>query len=122
MSINALPFANARGGALPQPFTRRQMLQRLCTGFGMVGLAGLLGPESVCGAATGLPHFAPRAKRAVFLFMNGGPSHVDTFDPKPALKRFEGEQPGGICTRKPKELAFCHRPWNLAGGVNAALK
>src|SRR5690606_28240813 len=37
------------------------------------------------------PHFPARAKRLIFLFMNGGPSHVDTFDPKPALKDHEGE-------------------------------
>jgi len=65
------------------------MLQRMCAGFGMVGLAGLLGPESLLAFADDrAPHFAPRAKRVIFLFLNGGPSHVDTFDPKPALMTY----------------------------------
>jgi hypothetical protein len=38
-------------------------------------------------------HFPARAKRVIFLFMNGGPSHVDTFDPKPALLRYAGQSP-----------------------------
>src|SRR5712672_2147119 len=78
--------------------TRRQALQRMCAGFGMVGLAALAGSRSALassGAAHRLPHFPPRAKRMVFLFLNGGPSHVDTFDPKPALAKFEGQQPSG---------------------------
>ncbi len=43
------------------------------------------------GMATGIPHFAPRARRVIFLFMHGGPSHVDTFDHKPALERDSGK-------------------------------
>src|SRR6266513_3082989 len=73
-------------------FTRRQMLHRMCAGFGMLGLASLLGPPSAFAAsALPAPHFRPRAKRVIFLFMNGGPSHVDTFDPKPALTRHDGK-------------------------------
>jgi hypothetical protein len=63
-------------------------------GFGMLGLAGalqsagLLAPAAAAEQAAGRqPHFAPKAKRVIFLFMNGGPSHVDTFDPKPALAK-----------------------------------
>jgi hypothetical protein len=76
-------------------------------GFGVLGLAGtlqsagLLAAEGAGRAAAG-PHFAPRAKRVIFLFMNGGPSHVDTFDPKPALKTHEGQKPGGDLERKVK--------------------
>ena len=65
------------------------MLERMSAGFGILGLAGLLGPRPAFAAANGsapMPHFAPRARRVIFLFLNGGPSHVDTFDPKPALK------------------------------------
>src|SRR5689334_2366771 len=91
--------------------TRRQMLGRMCAGFGMVSLAGLLGPECLMGAgAAGVPHFAPRAKRVIFLFMNGGPSHVDTFDPKPALKTYEGQQPSGDLYKKPKGTGFMPSP------------
>jgi hypothetical protein len=81
-------------------WTRRKLLQRCGTGFGMLGLAGLLdscGMLSRGAAATPVnplapkpPHFAPKARRVVHLFMNGGPSHVDTFDPKPLLDRYHG--------------------------------
>ncbi len=68
----------------------------------MLGLAGLLGQENLLGnsaeAASRLnplepkaPHFAGRAKRVIHLFMNGGPSHLDTFDPKPALEKYAGK-------------------------------
>jgi hypothetical protein len=77
--------------------TRRQMLQTIGGGFGALGLAGVLAQEALADAANPLapksPHFAPRAKRVIFLFMNGGPSHVDTFDPKPALAKHHGEKP-----------------------------
>ena len=87
------------------------MLHRMCAGFGLVGLAGLAGPQSLL-AATGSrgPHFAPRAKRVVFLFMNGGPSHVDTFDPKPALKKYEGQQPSEDLYKKSKGTGFMPSP------------
>ncbi len=77
--------------------TRRQMLGRAGAGFGLLGLAGALAGSRAASAAVpdGLPHIAPRAKRVIFLFMNGAPSHVDTFDPKPALAKHEGEQPTG---------------------------
>src|SRR5688572_3982290 len=68
--------------------SRRQMLQRMCAGFGYLGLTSLLGSKAFAAGEAGagsIPHFAPRAKRVVFLFMNGGPSHIDTFDPKPEL-------------------------------------
>jgi len=78
--------------------TRRHMLERSAAGFGMLGLAGVLGKSSVLGN-TVVPsspvHPIARAKRVIFLFMNGGPSQFDTFDPKPALKRFEGQHPDG---------------------------
>ena len=70
-------------------YTRRDFLTRSGMGLGAIGLGGLLsasqGPLS-----PKAPHFRPRAKRIIHLFMNGGPSHVDTFDPKPALQRFAG--------------------------------
>ena len=71
-------------------------------GFGMLGLAGVLSAEGwlkPAAAATGYanpmapkePHFPARAKHVIHLFMNGGPSHVDTFDPKPSLEKYAGE-------------------------------
>src|SRR5262245_17393310 len=89
--------------------SRREMLRRTCAGFGMVGFASLLGPQSLMGAQAS-PHLAPRARRAIFLFMNGGPSHVDTFDPKPALKKFEGQQPEGELYKKNKGTGFMPSP------------
>ena len=63
-------------------------------GFGMVGLAGLLAPTARAAVANPLaprrPHFGAKAERVVHLFMNGGPSHVDTFDHKPLLDQYHG--------------------------------
>src|SRR5712675_1099290 len=79
---------------LSLPLTRREFLQRSGIGFGMLGLAGLLGqPRALLGDEPAVrgPHFAPKAKRVVHFFLNGGPSHVDTFDPKPALTKYAGQ-------------------------------
>jgi hypothetical protein len=81
---------------LPGSISRRSLLQRAAGGFGFLALQGLLGQEQAKAAidnplAPKAPHFAPRAKRVVFLFMKGGPSHVDTFDPKPHLQRDHGK-------------------------------
>src|SRR6185369_2229753 len=77
--------------------TRRDMLRRSGMGFASLGLASLLGSQSTAAAATAsplaarTPHFPAKARRVIHLFMNGGPSHVDTFDPKPALDRYHGK-------------------------------
>ena len=85
-----------------RPRTRREMLRDGANGFGMLALAALMGEQARAAApnplAPRLPHFPARAKRVIFLFMHGGPSQVDTFDPKPALTRdngkpFPGEKP-----------------------------
>src|SRR6266705_1455512 len=100
--------------APPCLWSRREMLQRMCTGFGVVSLAGLLGPEALAAAsAERRPHFAPRAKRVIFLFLNGGPSHLDTFDPKPALKECAGQQPAGELYRKNKGSGFMPSPFEF---------
>jgi len=99
------------------PVSRREVLRRSALGFGAIGLAGtlqaagLLGSAQAAGISRG--HFAPRAKRVIYLFMNGGPSHVDTFDPKPALKEHEGEIPGGDNGRK-KKGGFIPSPFAFA--------
>ena len=80
--------------------SRREMLHRCGMGFGMVGLAGVMCDDGVLAAdhrplsplAPRRPHFEPRATRVVHLFMNGGPSQVDTFDPKPTLSRLHGKR------------------------------
>ncbi len=77
---------------------RRQMLQQAAGGFGFLGLAGLLAENQSTHAATAAdplairpPHFPAKAKRVIFLFMSGGPSHVDLFDPKPRLMQDMGK-------------------------------
>ena len=78
-------------------FSRRAMLETASTGFGMLALSSLLSEQSyadeTANAARGdrRPHFAPRARNVIFLFMDGGVSHVDTFDPKPRLDRENGQ-------------------------------
>ncbi len=69
--------------------SRREFLWQVGGGFAGLALLDLLGRDGAFGAPRP-PHFAGRAKHAVFLFMNGAPSHVDTFDPKPALTKFHG--------------------------------
>jgi hypothetical protein len=83
--------------------SRRDLLERGGFGLGLLGLAGVLAEDGrLVRTAQGdtveanplapkRPHFTPRAKQVVHLFMNGGPSHVDTFDPKPALDRYHGK-------------------------------
>jgi len=83
--------------------TRRDFLGRCGMGFGMVGLAGLLAPDLLGGALSGTetksstplaprsPHFPAKAKRVIHIFANGGPSHLDTFDPKPILTKLHGQ-------------------------------
>ena len=70
-------------------YTRREFLSRAGAGLGLLGLGGLMARANPL--VPKAPHFRPRAKRIIHLFMNGGPSHVDTFDPKPALQRFAGK-------------------------------
>jgi hypothetical protein len=68
---------------------RRQFLKTAGAGFGMLGLADVLGAANPL--AVRAPHFPAKAKRVIYLFLNGGPSQVDTFDPKPMLTRYHGK-------------------------------
>ena len=72
-------------------FTRREMIGALGAGLGSVGLASLLSQD-----ANASPHFKPRAKRIIQLFMNGGPFQGDLFDPKPAINKFAGQRPKAV--------------------------
>src|SRR6187431_634863 len=75
--------------------TRRQMLNRCGMGVGSLALTAMLGEASTTAVTNPLAPKAPplpaKAKRVLHLFMNGGCSHVDTFDPKPSLKKFAGK-------------------------------
>jgi len=83
--------------ASPLPLSRRQALHQSAVGFGSLALASLLNSETPASEAPAdplsprQPHFPARAKRVIFLFMKGGPSHLDTFDPKPLLTRDHGK-------------------------------
>jgi len=96
--------------------SRRDLLQRSALGLGALGLAGLLADEARGGPPAGAgddalapraPHFAGKAKRVVHFFLNGGPSHVDTFDPKPALETYAGKPaPLSLATERKTGAAF----------------
>lgn len=83
------------------PLSRREMLSRIGAGFGTLGLAGVLAESNLLAApgtsaaplAVKPPHFAPKAKHVIQLFMPGGPSQVDTFDYKPDLAKHQGQRP-----------------------------
>jgi hypothetical protein len=79
--------------------SRRELLHRMGAGFGSLALAGMLQEDSTAASqdasplAPRAPHFAPKAKRVIQLFMPGGPSQVDTFDYKPMLEKHQGQRP-----------------------------
>jgi len=90
--------------ALPAPLSRRAFVVRSGMGLGLAGLASVLasdsrakagGAEQAAGYANPMlpkpPHFVGRAKHVIHIFANGGPSHLDTFDPKPALQKYAGQ-------------------------------
>jgi hypothetical protein len=80
---------------VPNPISRRALLKDAACGFGYLALAGLAAERASAGSADPLaprpPHFVPRAKRVIFLFMQGGVSQVDSFDYKPRLVKDDGK-------------------------------
>ncbi|TWT48142.1 hypothetical protein Pla22_51430 [Rubripirellula amarantea] len=100
------------------PLTRRQLLHQCGAGLGGVALADMIarGEDSAATQHRGevAPHYPAKAKYVIHLFMNGGPSHVDSFDPKPALAKFDGktapgpelktERPTGTVMKSPFEF------------------
>jgi len=88
---------------IPIATSRRDFLANAANGFGSVALASLLAGDLKAGEqatatkivnplAPKTPHFAPKAKAVIFLFMVGGPSQMETFDPKPVLDKLHGQQ------------------------------
>ena len=75
--------------------SRRDFLARAGLGMGALSLGALAQAQVQSPVRSPLaphaPHFAPKAKRVIHFFLNGGPSHVDTFDPKPALAKYAGQ-------------------------------
>ena len=105
------------------PLSRREMLSRCGTGIGTIALAGVLrdatrpthAPRSSDPLAVKTPHFAAKAKHVVHLFMNGGPSQVDTFDPKPELDKYHGKPiPTGNLRTERKTGAAMKSPFSFA--------
>jgi hypothetical protein len=79
--------------------TRRDFLSRTGLGLGAAALSQLMGSSGAlaAGGLPGLPHFAPKAKRVIYLFQSGGPPHLELFDPKPLLsERFDEELPASV--------------------------
>ncbi|MDZ4404259.1 DUF1501 domain-containing protein [Prosthecobacter sp.] len=97
------------------PLTRRQILQHSGAGFGSLALQSLLDADGVLSSTNPLapraPHFAPKAKSVIFLFMYGGPSHVDLLDPKPELEKWHGK---AIPVWKPEDAFMGRKTKNVA--------
>lgn len=90
---------------MSEKLSRRAMVQSLCGGMGFVGLVGMLAKEArgaVPGHYSG-PHLTAKAKHVICLFMAGGPSHVDMFDPKPALLKYQGQRPNAVDMRTERQ-------------------
>ena len=112
---------------LDAPLSRREMLCRSGQGFGMLGLAGVLAADGSLAPQAGAAeraasalapktsHFAGKTRRVVHLFMNGGPSQVDTFDPKPLLDKYHGQPlPGANLRTERKTGAAMRSPFTFA--------
>ncbi len=92
--------------------SRRQLLRLTGAGMGMVGLAPLLAEQSPL--APKAPHYAPKAKRLIHLFLNGAPSHVDSFDYKPKLTEYDGKPyPGGNLRTERKTGSLMKSPFEF---------
>lgn len=109
--------------SLSRLLSRREMLQRSSCGFGYLALAALASDaaareRSRDPLAPQQPHHTPRAKRVIFLFMSGGPSQVDTFDPKPELQKRDGQPaPASILKQVGKggdDRILLASPWKFA--------
>jgi hypothetical protein len=103
----------------PPRRTRREILQTASCGFGYLALASLCNERAAAESSNPLapkpPHFTPRAKRVIFLFMQGAPSHVDTFDYKPRLAKDDGKAAPGKGSRKLLKSPFDFRQHGKSG-------
>ncbi len=90
--------------------SRRAWLQNASSGFGWIALSGLLSDRSFAGVAAPARSQAVRAKNVIFCFMDGGPSHVDTFDPKPLLAKYQGQEIGADAVSR-RSQSSANRVW-----------
>jgi hypothetical protein len=102
--------------------TRRELLTGVGAGFGMVGMQGALGAATATDPlAVKQPHFPAKAKRVIYLFLNGGPAQMDTFDPKPMLEKYHGQpMPAGNLRTERKtgnllRSPFTFKPYGQSG-------
>src|SRR5262245_39598921 len=106
-------------GRFSRPLTRREMLLRCANGFGPVALAALLAEDSRAGPGSSAHgrHHAAKARNVIFLYMDGGPSQVDTFDPKPLLEKHHGKDPHSVFKVEPTQFNNVGRvmasPWKF---------
>lgn len=122
-SFRTVPSRNiphvAAGPAAARFGSRRDFLRKTSNGFGWMALAGLMADPAYASAARRrpLPHHPPRARHVIFCFMDGGPSHVDTFDYKPDLTRHQGKAIGeGAVSKKAQSGAarvWLGSPWTF---------
>src|SRR5438093_739463 len=98
-------------GRMPPGRTRRAFLQNASMGFGWLALSGLLAEQSRGDTSAFSPHFPARAKHVIFLFMDGGVSHVDSFDPKPALEKHHDEKVGNWKATPKSQSVSPDRKW-----------
>jgi len=100
------------------PTSRRQFLQQASAGFGWLALAGMATQQARSDEENSHLHLKPRAKNVIFCFMDGGPSHVDTFDYKPELKNHQGKAIGEKATSKLSQSAasrvWMGSPWEFS--------
>ena len=89
-----------------QPLSRREMIQSVCGGLGSIGLSAMLAGQAAQAATLGHykgPQLPKKAKHVIFLFMTGGPSQVDLFDPKPSLLKYQGQRPDAVSLRTERQ-------------------
>jgi hypothetical protein len=106
--------------------SRRDVLKSTSCGFGLLALAGLCQQQakgspdaSTNPLSPRAPHFAPKAKRVIFMFMQGAPSHVDTFDYKPQLEKDNGKSPGQVNGKGNRKLL--KSPWKFPKSGSSGL-
>ncbi len=105
------------GRFIQTPLTRRDMLSRCANGFGVVALSALMAEDGRSASAMSAPHFPARARNVIFLYMDGGPSQIDTFDYKPLLEKYHGRDPHNVFKVEPTQFNNVGRvmaaPWKF---------
>src|SRR6187200_1236595 len=105
-------------GRVSTPLTRRDMLLRAANGFGAAALAALWHEDGFAADPAKGTHHPAKAKSVIFLYMDGGPSQIDTFDPKPILDKYHGQDPYKVLPKvEPTQFANVGKvlasPWKF---------